>query len=791
MAAEVSSAFASLFRDLVRVELNRQGVVHSDKFICAAVQRLRVTGPNVRISLDGLEMGDKETIAVAETLIKLVSRTMLASHGVGRCDLGLAHNNLTDMSVPHLCMLVSRCPLLTLLDVRANSISPAGAQHIEEARLSSSSHCVVQLDSLRAAGANKGANTQASCSLPSSVLSRSASRQRGIDEEALQRRRSALFKGGKSAAPSSVVDSEKNLNGGYAREDVLSAKDGNLPVKEVIHQSGNTVGGSRPSTARADQCLERPATREVRPKVVDEPPGKVSARGGVGVDEATTVAQDCNTLGNVSPITTESAKSTNINECSIDVTENLSPLLQSVMDLTDSVSSGKLRTIYGTDDIWSVIRSNTTTGWNSPTKVDDLSSPITAVSNSLYQSVTVLCIGYNGLKSLDALPSTLIRLDVSNNELSSLSGLSECKMLTLLNARHNQLTCISGLEQNLSLSHLFLGNNKISFVDGIAHLFLLETLDLGHNKLKTQSAVRPLSLCRSLRHLVLRGNPVVESMKKCYHPVLRNLCPSLMFIDGARLHSSQLSNSGRTQSSHEAVDGARGAGAALALASENKDGTCTADYMSLLTRGVRVGTDVGGYSDPAQTSRAAKAMASYNKSKEEAKARQQRAHRSGGKVLREEMVNKIATKSKEYLESVLVERLASAQSSHILSDLSTLTAASESGILEDTGGTRLPTRCLSAPGRRPGGEYHGVIELDVDDVEECVHMQQRKQECRGANKVQGKRVISPARASSVGRRRQEVGAAAGGSPSCADSYGSACAAMRRSVTRTGLGCVMR
>lgn len=248
----------------------------------------------------------------------------------------------------------------------------------------------------------------------------------------------------------------------------------------------------------------------------------------------------------------------------LDVTANLNPALDSVLDLSAlTARDGTLRQAHmfgGAETIWDVLSAyeqaaeqqqqqqteaqfySESEGGGGVDAALRAKLPAALLGSTTYNAITVLNLSRNHLTSLCALPATLLRLDVSSNALTELSGLQSCKMLTVLNARRNELRCIRGLERNLGVAHLFLGHNRITVIEGLAHLVLLETLDVTFNQLRTQTSIRMLSLCSALRHLLLRGNPIMESGKPGILTVLRNLCPTLLVIDEQRVGSAKLAD---------------------------------------------------------------------------------------------------------------------------------------------------------------------------------------------------------------------------------------------------------
>ncbi|ESL11218.1 hypothetical protein TRSC58_01037 [Trypanosoma rangeli SC58] len=337
------------------------------------------------------------------------------------------------------------------------------------------------------------------------------------------------------------------------------------------------------------------------------------------------------------------------------------------------VPTGRLRAAYGVDDIWDVVASSGEVISKAFPSDQMLSSSPGSNSAGSFRSLTVLCLRQNCLDSLKILPPSLLRLDVSDNALQDLTGIGQCRMLTLLNARKNRLRSMLGLERNLALSHLFLGYNDIAFVEGIAHLLLLETLDLAHNRLTTQASIRPLSLTRGLRHLMLRGNPVTERIKRSYRPLLRNLCPSLLSIDGDRLTFSRLAAKAEHEGSRLRLPYALGgsiSGVDLSTTSVD-DGDAAevsqcASYMHLLTRGAAVGAG-SGYVDVERAARTAKVLEAQAAARDK-KRKQQRgpANRAGGEPLPQELLKHLAQESRKYLESLLEERLSSMQVSQVV-----------------------------------------------------------------------------------------------------------------------------
>ncbi|ORC93384.1 uncharacterized protein TM35_000012610 [Trypanosoma theileri] len=694
MQSERMSAFGVAFAETLSVELRRQGVARVSECVSGIIQGLRVTTSDgneasahsftVCLGLASMGLGDREVIAVAETLLKLFSPIFLKTHKVSHCVFELNDNSFTDRSVGHLSLLLSRCsPPLEILDLRGITLTADSLRHIEEARLLSSKPCMLRLTTSGKECIEEG-NSELEGSSVSRVLSVNSVVRRGVDTEALQKRRSALFgsarrsRGENEVSSSGPVDSlafacvgssyaENKLTRGYSDMAAVGSVIGGKS-EEVRHHAekeleGHGAVGAVLATTREKGYAQQYADMKANERKSVHSMHQRNDQHQEQHQQQQQQQQELRVDSENSPLEDD--------EEPLDVTANLSPLLKSVVDLSNTVLTGKLRALHGTDDIWEVIESYSVlkgeTGSRSSSQGDSLQLSASLTSAAAFQSLTVLSIGQNGLTSLRVLPPSLLRLDVSGNNLRELTGLDQCRMLTLLNARHNLLSSMLGLERNLALSHLFLSHNKISFVDGIAHLILLETLDLAHNNLKTQASIRPLSLSKGLQHVMLRGNPVMERIKGCYRPLLRNLCPSLLFIDGNRLSYSRAAANAQIESNRLRLPYAPHGipiSSDISLVPTEKvaaDESQCANYMHLLTRGA-TSTLGQGYSNTSEKTRIIQNSKIQNRDNEK-HGRTKPSRCNGGEPLRKELLKQLAQQSKKYLESVLVERLSVLQSS--------------------------------------------------------------------------------------------------------------------------------
>ena len=96
------------------------------------------------------------------------------------------------------------------------------------------------------------------------------------------------------------------------------------------------------------------------------------------------------------------------------------------------------------------------------------------------------------------------RLDLYNNQLTSVKGLEKLTKLKELFLSDNQLTSVKGLEKLTQLKELYLSNNQLTDVKGLEKLTQLEKLHLTNNQL---TDVRGLEKLTQLKVLYLSDNP--------------------------------------------------------------------------------------------------------------------------------------------------------------------------------------------------------------------------------------------------------------------------------------------
>eukprot|EP00760_Papus_ankaliazontas_P017551 PhM_4_TR17315/c0_g1_i1/m.69448 len=248
------------------------------------------------------------------------------------------------------------------------------------------------------------------------------------------------------------------------------------------------------------------------------------------------------------------------------------------------------------------------------------------IQHRALQLVTILVVNHNLLTVLPDMPPSLLRLDVSDNQLQRISGLSRCKQLHVLNIRRNALTSLDGLQNCLQLQHIFAGHNNVQSVTHIEHLYALETLDLAYCPIRRLRDVRPLSVHPNLCHLLLAGTPF--SHEKGYRPMLLNLCPQLLALDNNRLplrkrrHVNLSAGSGNNNNSNTSSINNTNNNSSILSSNPNNTTALGGDIFlhtksnsivgpASLPSNTSVGNPTGNYSAPGKVAHAMRVIADF------------------------------------------------------------------------------------------------------------------------------------------------------------------------------------
>ena len=171
-------------------------------------------------------------------------------------------------------------------------------------------------------------------------------------------------------------------------------------------------------------------------------------------------------------------------------------------------------------------------------------TPITFSDNNLYQSLRTRLSSYiidrdDSTKTLeirtDAMPQ-ITELDLSNCQISDLSGMENFTSLIKLNLSKNIITDISDLSSLTNLETLNLSNNTINNINNIRSLIALTSLNLNSNKISDISAVSSLVNLQTLdvsnnaisTAIAVKSLPNLTSLNVSQNSSLGNISDVLM-----------------------------------------------------------------------------------------------------------------------------------------------------------------------------------------------------------------------------------------------------------------------
>lgn len=120
-----------------------------------------------------------------------------------------------------------------------------------------------------------------------------------------------------------------------------------------------------------------------------------------------------------------------------------------------------------------------------------------------FESLEYLYVSDNLLEDLPAMPQSLIYIDVSYNQLSTID-LSSYANLTGLAADQNKLTSFPKLPSGVNT--IYVSNNGIKDISDVANYALLESLDVSYNEISDFTVLN--DIYESFYYLLTDGNPV-------------------------------------------------------------------------------------------------------------------------------------------------------------------------------------------------------------------------------------------------------------------------------------------
>lgn len=124
--------------------------------------------------------------------------------------------------------------------------------------------------------------------------------------------------------------------------------------------------------------------------------------------------------------------------------------------------------------------------------------------------VTALVFSYKGIREIDFLVGfdSLTTLKLDNCNLTKIANLAHLTTLVTLDLSFNKIKKIEGLDTLTKLVNLSLYQNKIEVIENLDELLCIESLSLGNNDINNLENVLYLRPFKTLRLLVLSGNPI-------------------------------------------------------------------------------------------------------------------------------------------------------------------------------------------------------------------------------------------------------------------------------------------
>lgn len=152
------------------------------------------------------------------------------------------------------------------------------------------------------------------------------------------------------------------------------------------------------------------------------------------------------------------------------------------------------------------------------------------------------------LKALIASDNALKRLDLhllkqleqlttvvaSRNQITEVAGAEKLAQLRKLSLSHNALRTVPALPP--TLVELRLNDNRIaSLPSSLSACARLTMVDLGGNQLRTFEQLEPLRELERLRNLTLRANPLCDGGHDAYQERVRRLLPRVRVLDSSKI----------------------------------------------------------------------------------------------------------------------------------------------------------------------------------------------------------------------------------------------------------------
>lgn len=134
---------------------------------------------------------------------------------------------------------------------------------------------------------------------------------------------------------------------------------------------------------------------------------------------------------------------------------------------------------------------------------------------------------------------SILYLNLKRQEISDVGCIGECSCLTRLDLSENGLTKLLGLSSLLQLTYLNLSANFLQSIEGLQTLDNLEYLNVAGNLILSFDVLKTLSDLSKLSRLRLQDrsyslfNPICKN--EVYKPKVLSILPNLSVLDGERV----------------------------------------------------------------------------------------------------------------------------------------------------------------------------------------------------------------------------------------------------------------
>jgi len=162
-------------------------------------------------------------------------------------------------------------------------------------------------------------------------------------------------------------------------------------------------------------------------------------------------------------------------------------------------------------------------------------------------SIEKLDVSYNTITTLEPLRGmydSILELNASHNQISSIQGLPDLQKLTVLDLSNNNITDVTSLMLLTELNQLNLSNNALTSINGIESMLQLHVLKIAYNQIEAlppfQLTCQLVSIDASHNLLTdlepLAGLPWLNNVNVDYNPELESLepldkCPVLVRVN--------------------------------------------------------------------------------------------------------------------------------------------------------------------------------------------------------------------------------------------------------------------